>query len=330
MNDDMFRTKVKIPRSEFQFGYKKKAVMMGSCFVENIGSKLKSYKYQVDVNPFGVIYNPVSVCSSLRLLMEERELFEDDLNFHNNLWFSFYHHSKFSNVDLSQCLSDINRGIKESSRNLKEADFLFVTFGTSWVYELLSSGTIVSNCHKLPAKEFNRYRLNVDEIVTVYKDLIIELLVFNPKIKLVFTVSPIRHWKDGANGNQLSKATLLLAIEQLTDLFDQVSYFPSYEIVMDELRDYRFYSSDMLHMSDVAVNYIWKCFSETFIAEEASQAQRQIEKFTLASNHRPFNVNSDSHQAFIKSSLAKIREFLKINPGINMDDVIANLERNLL
>jgi len=330
MNDDLFRTKVNIPRSEFEFGYQKQAVMMGSCFVENIGAKLKSYKYQVDVNPFGVIYNPVSVCSSLRLLMEEKELVEDDLNFHNNLWFSFYHHSKFSNTNLSQCLSDINSGIKESSKKLKEADSLFITFGTSWVYELLSSGTIVSNCHKLPAKDFNRYRLNVDEIVAIYKDLLVELLIFNPKIKIVFTVSPIRHWKDGANGNQLSKATLLLAIDQLTELFDQVSYFPSYEIVMDELRDYRFYSEDMLHMSDVAVKYIWQRFSETYLAEASIQTQKQVEKFILAANHRPFNVNSDSHQTFIKSSLAKVHEFLKLNPAINMDDVIANLERNLL
>ena len=330
MNDDLFRTKVNIPRSEFEFGYQKNVVMMGSCFVENIGSKLKLNKYQVDVNPFGVIYNPVSVCNSLRLLMEEEELVEDDLNFHNKLWFSFYHHSKFSNTDLSQCLADINKGIKESSKNLKEADFLFITFGTAWVYELLSSGNIVSNCHKLPAKDFNRYRLNVDEIVSIYKDLLVELLVFNPKIKIVFTVSPIRHWKDGAHGNQLSKATLLLAVNQLTDLFDQVSYFPSYEIVMDELRDYRFYSEDMLHMSDVAVKYIWQRFSETYITEESRQIQKEVEKFILASNHRPFNVDSDSHQTFIKSSLSKIHEFLRMNPSINLDDVITNLERNLL
>jgi len=330
MNDDLFRTKVNIPSSEFNFGYQKNAVMMGSCFVENIGSKLKSSKYQVDVNPFGVIYNPVSVCSSLRLLMEERDFVEDDLNFHNKLWFSFYHHSRFSNADLSQCLSDINEGIKEGSKNLKEADFLFITFGTSWVYELLSSGNIVSNCHKLPAKDFNRYRLNVDEIVSIYKDLLVELLVFNPNLKVVFTVSPIRHWKDGAHGNQLSKATLLLAVDQLTELFDQVSYFPSFEIVMDELRDYRFYSEDMLHMSDVAIKYIWQRFYDTYLSEESKQIQKQVEKFILAANHRPFNVNSDSHQTFIKSSLAKLHEFSRVNPTINMDEVIANLERNLL
>ena len=330
MNDDLFRTKVNITRSEFDFGYQKNAVMMGSCFVENIGAQLKSYKYQVDVNPFGVIYNPVSVCNSLRLLMEEKEFIEDDLNFHNNLWFSFYHHSKFSNSDLSLCLSDINDSIKKSSQELKEADFLFITFGTAWVYELLSSGNIVSNCHKLPAKDFNRYRLNVEEIVSIYKDLLVELLVFNPKIKVVFTVSPIRHWKDGANGNQLSKATLLLAVEQLSELFDQVSYFPSYEIVMDELRDYRFYTDDMLHISNAAIKYIWQRFSETYLSEESKQIQKQVEKYILAANHRPFNVNSDSHQAFIKSSLSKIHEFLRMNPRVDMDDVISNLERNLL
>jgi len=330
MSDELFRTKVNIPKSEFDFGYQHKAVMMGSCFVENIGAKLKSFKYQVDVNPFGVIYNPVSVCSSLRLLMEGREFIEDDLNFHNNLWFSFYHHSKFSNSDLSTCISGINEEIQKSSKELKEADFLFITFGTAWVYELLSSGKIVSNCHKLPAKDFNRYRLNVDEIVSIYKDLLVELFVFNPNVKVVFTVSPIRHWKDGANGNQLSKATLLLAVEQLTELFEQVSYFPSYEIVMDELRDYRFYTEDMLHISDSAVKYIWQRFSDTFQSDTCKQVQKQVEKFILAAKHRPFNVNSDSHQAFIKSSLSKIHEFLRMNPTVDMDDVISNLERNLL
>ncbi|RXQ93062.1 GSCFA domain protein [Ancylomarina salipaludis] len=330
MNDDLFRTKIEIPKSQFDFSYKHKALMMGSCFVENIGAKLKSVKYQVDVNPFGVIYNPVSVCSSLKLLMEEHQFVEDDLNFHNNLWFSFYHHSKFSSTDLDSCLLNINEGIRKSSQNLKDADFLFITFGTAWVYELLSSGKIVSNCHKLPAKDFNRYRLNVDEIVSIYKDLLVELLVFNPKIRIVFTVSPIRHWKDGANGNQLSKATLLLAVEQLTELFEQVSYFPSYEIVMDELRDYRFYSEDMLHISESAIKYIWQRFSDTYFSEESKQIQKQVGKFILAANHRPFNVGSDSHQAFIKSSLTKIHEFLRVHPFVKMSDEIDNLERNLL
>lgn len=330
MNDELFRTKVIIPRSKFDFGYRHKAMMMGSCFVENIGAKLKSFKYQVDVNPFGVIYNPVSVCSSLRLLMEEREFIEDDLNFHNNLWFSFYHHSKFSNHDLSTCISDINEEIKKSSKELKEADFLFITFGTAWVYELLSSGKIVSNCHKLPAKDFNRYRLNVDEIVSIYKDLLVELFVFNPKLKVVFTVSPIRHWKDGANGNQLSKATLLLAVNQLTELFEQVSYFPSYEIVMDELRDYRFYTEDMLHISDAAVKYIWQRFSDTFHTDACKLIQKKVEKFVLAVNHRPFNPNSESHQTFLKSSLIKLHDFVATNPSVKMDDEIECLQKNLL
>jgi len=330
MNDELFRTKVAIPKSKFEFGYKHKAVMMGSCFVENIGAKLKSFKYRADVNPFGVIYNPVSVCSSLRLLMEGREFVEDDLNFHNNLWFSFYHHSKFSNTDLSTCISDINIEIQKSSKELKEADFLFVTFGTAWVYELISSGKIVSNCHKLPAKDFNRYRLNVDEVVSIYKDLLVELFVFNPKVKVVFTVSPIRHWKDGANGNQLSKATLLLAVEQLTELFEQVSYFPSYEIVMDELRDYRFYTEDMQHIGDAAVKYIWQRFSDTFLNDDSKQIQKKVEKFVLAANHRPFNSNSESHQAFLRSSLVKIREFVEANPSVNMDMEIESLKKNLL
>ena len=314
-----FRTKVKIQESKDKFGYNSKAIMLGSCFVENIGEKLFGYKFDCNVNPFGVIYNPISVGESLKILLENKEFKEEDLNFANDLYFSFSHHSRFSHADANECLHLINTEIKKSSLDLANSDVLYITFGTSWVFELLDLGKIVSNCHKLPAKDFHRYRLEVDEIVNYYKELIISLSVFNPNLKIVFTVSPIRHWKDGAHGNQLSKSTLLLAIDQLVQLFEQVSYFPSYEIVMDELRDYRFYSEDMLHMNSTAVNYIWDRFVDTYMEKSVLDVMKKVEKIVSASNHRPFNPDTISHQEFITRTLHDIEKLQSQYPNIVLD-----------
>jgi len=324
-----FRTQVKIPESGDKFSYNSKAIMLGSCFTENIGEQLTKYKFDANVNPFGVIYNPISVGNSLKILMDNKEFTEENLNFANELWFSFFHHGRFSHADVHECLRSINTEIQKSSLDLANSDVLFITFGTSWVYELKDTGTIVSNCHKLPARDFNRYRLNVDEIVNHYKELIISLSVFNPNLKIVFTVSPIRHWKDGAHGNQLSKATLLLAVEQLAELFSHVSYFPSYEIVMDELRDYRFYGEDMLHMNTTSVNYIWSKFVDTYIEKTSLGVMKQVDKIILAANHRPFNPNSENHQQFISNTLQDIEGLQNQYPNIVFDKEKSSLLKNL-
>lgn len=317
MND--FRTVIDIPKGEKELGYDSKIMFMGSCFSENVGSRLAYYKLPVDVNPFGIVYNPVSVANSIRMLIDGKEFQEDDLNFSHDQWFSFFHHSRFSNSNLEECLQNINDRVTFSTQYLKEADFLFVTFGSSWVYELISQGAIVSNCHKLPAREFNRYRLEVDEIVKLYKELLVSLFVFNPKLQVVFTVSPIRHWKDGAHGNQLSKATLLLAVEQLAELFDRVSYFPSYEIVMDELRDYRFYQEDMLHISDAAVNYIWQRFKDVYLASGAHRVMGEVEKVVRAAAHRPFNIQSEEHQKFLRKYLQILNNLERNHPLMDFE-----------
>ncbi|WP_461632477.1 GSCFA domain-containing protein [Labilibaculum euxinus] len=325
----IFRTEVKIPASRDKFGYNSKAIMLGSCFTENIGEQLSKYKFDVNTNPFGVIYNPISVGNSLKILIENKKFSEEDLNFANDMWFSFSHHGRFSNADVNECLDAINTEIKKSSLDLANSDVLYITFGTAWVYELLDTGVIVSNCHKLPAKEFHRYRLDVDEIVQFYKKLIVSLAIFNPDLKIVFTVSPIRHWKDGAHGNQLSKATLLLAIEQLVELFEQVFYFPSYEIVMDELRDYRFYGEDMLHMNTTSVNYIWTRFVDTYMENETIAVMKRVDKIVSAASHRPFNPDTVSHQEFITSTLSDVKKLESQYPNIVFDKEKSLLLKNL-
>jgi len=327
---EVFRSIVKILESPDKLSFHSNLFLIGSCFAENIGKILTQNKFNVICNPFGVVYNPISVGNSLQILMEGKVFSSRDLNFANDLWFSYAHHGKFSNQEADVCLENINSQMQKAALNLANADVLFLTFGTSWVYELIETGEIVSNCHKQPAKSFHRYRLDVDEIVKLYKELIVSLSLFNPQLKIVFTISPIRHWKDGAHGNQLSKATLLLAVDQLVGLFDQVSYFPSYEIVMDELRDYRFYAENMMHTNSIAEKYIWSRFVDTYMEKNTISLMKKIGKIIAASNHRAFNPDSESHQQFIASVLSDMSDLEKLYPNILFDVERSRIRKNLL
>lgn len=303
-----FRTIVKIHPSPFKLSYFTPSMFIGSCFTKNIGSKLSNYKFPVDINPFGVIYNPSSVSKSLDILIGKKEFTKDDLYFFNGKWLSFFHHSSFSDKDPEQCLLRINAKITESKEFLKKAGFLFITFGTAWVFEWKESGETVSNCHKISALKFNRKLLTVEDILKNYKTLIHKLLRFNSQLKIIFTVSPIRHWKDGAEGNQVSKAILLLSVHQLIQKFQTLSYFPAYEIMMDDLRDYRFYSDDMIHLNSVAIDYIWERFKDTYLDKEASGIMKNIDPVLSAMGHKPFEPDSDLHQDFLIKILDKIEK----------------------
>lgn len=301
-----FRTKVKSDKASFGFSHAKLTLLMGSCFAENIGEKLSSYFFPVDANPFGTLYNPESVAEALRLLIGNMPLGASDLFFQEDMFHSFTHHSRFSAPTEEVALRQMNERLSSSAAALRNADRLVVTFGTAWVYRLKSDGRVVANCHKLPEKLFVRTRLGVDEIVARWSELLNELRRLNPKLAVLFTVSPVRHWKDGANGNQLSKATLLLAIDELRRLFpDFVSYFPAYEIMMDDLRDYRFYADDMLHPSSQAIDYIWECFSECYFSRDTQVVVKELAEIGKALKHKPFNPESESHQNFLRQTLKK-------------------------
>ena len=301
-----FRTVIEIFESRNKLSYHSKAMFIGSCFAESIGNILQELKFPIDINPFGIIYNPISVKNSIDFLITKKTFTEEDICFDGERWFSFYHHSRFSNISKEMCLQEINERINISSEFLKKAEFLFITFGSAWVYELMEKKQIVSNCHKFSNKEFDRYLLSPTTIVDEYKDLINRLQAFNPKLKIIFTVSPIRHLKDGATGNQVSKSTLILAIHELDALFQNVFYFPSYEIMMDDLRDYRFYNEDMTHPNSVAIKYIWDLFTETYIEKFSQQLMTEIDAILKAKSHRPFNEQSQTYQHFLKNQLGKI------------------------
>lgn len=287
------QTIVNVEKPVFRIGYDKRILMLGSCFVENIGGKLEYFKFDVDVNPCGIVYNPLSVVNVLNMLLDNRLFTENDLLQNDGKWVSLSHHGRFSATDSGNCLRKINERLEGAAAHLRMTDVLMITWGTSGVYRFRKDGKIVSNCHKFPASDFERFRLDIDGIVKEYTDILLRLKRLRPGLNVVFTVSPIRHWKDGAHGNQLSKAVLLLAIDELTRLFDFVTYFPSYEIVMDELRDYRFYAEDMLHISPQGLEYIWERFKEIYISPETQTWMTRIDKINKTLLHRPSDPDSE-------------------------------------
>ncbi len=266
-----FRTVVHPGKYQSEIDVGSKIFLMGSCFTDNIGSKFLDARLQALVNPFGVLYNPFSIARLLERVKEQDLCQPEELVLHNGVWHHFDFHGRFSHPDQHRVCEQINNGLEVAANFLENTDFLVLTFGTSFVYERADTSEVVANCHKFPEDYFNRYRLDPEEIISLYKELIIALRVFNPGLKIVFTVSPVRHWKDGAHANQVSKSSLFLAIDKLCDLFDKVWYFPAYEIMMDELRDYRFYDDDMFNPSNRAVDYIWYRFSETLLSEKGRQ-----------------------------------------------------------
>ncbi|MDR0873236.1 MAG: GSCFA domain-containing protein [Prevotellaceae bacterium] len=310
----LFRTEISLKKADQQIAYPDNIVLLGSCFAENIGNRLKESKFNVSVNPFGILYNPLSIENALRILLEKRLLSTEDLFPYNGLWHSFAHHGVFSGIDCEETLQNINNQIRISVEKLLKTDFLLITFGTAFVYE--KDGKTVANCHKLPDRFFTRRRLSVQEIVDCYTKLVTDIQQINPKIRFVFTVSPIRHWKDGAHENQLSKSTLLLAINELQTRCSNIDYFPAYEIVLDELRDYRFYEEDMLHPNNQAITYIWEKFSETYFSAETRQIEKEIAQIIKAENHRPLNPQTAEYQLFLQHLDTKKTDFLAKHPFV--------------
>lgn len=313
----MFRTEVKIESSHLKIGYEDAILSLGSCFSENIGNKLSEAYFRADINPFGVLFNPVSIKNSLNTLLNEKLLSENDLFQHGSLWKTFSHSSQFAGTAKDIVLKNINDRLKLSAQKLKRTKVLFITFGSAWIYEHAKTSEVVANCHKLPSTEFIRKRLCVDEIVSDYIALFHKIKTQLTDIHIIMTVSPIRHWKDGPHENNISKSILLLSIEKLQKLFPFVSYFPAYEIQMDELRDYRFYASDMCHPSPEAVEYIWKRFCETHFTHKTNQLRIKLENLNHQLNHKPLFPDTIEHSYFLyqiekqKSELKKEFSFLE-------------------
>lgn len=303
-----FRTEIEVPELSNKLDYSSKALFIGSCFTANMGEYLQQYKFRVNINPFGVLYNPGSIFSGLNMLLNDKQFTADDLHYQNGLWFSYSHHSSFSSPDKDECLQKINSSIKLSSEFLKQTGFLFITLGTAWSYSLKVNKHEVANCHKTPAKEFERFLIEVDEIIERFRYFFNALKKINPSVKVIFSVSPIRHLKDGAHENQISKSTLLLGINKIQEDFDDCFYFPAYELLLDDLRDYRFYADDMCHPSKQAVEYIWNKFRDAVIEKSCTPVMKEIDAIVAAANHRPFNAHTPQHKYFQQKTIGKINK----------------------
>ena len=321
-----FRIRLQIDKSDTRIDHTSKMMLFGSCFSENIGVKLKEHKFKVNHNPFGILYNPISVSNSIKRLLEKKQYNESDLVYNNEMFHSFMHHGSFSDVNKQLCLNKINERYIKASEFIKETDTFFITFGTSYAFKIHDNNQIVSNCHKFPANKFERFRLTIEEIVKEWSELIEILVNQNSGIQFIFTVSPIRHFRDGAHDNQISKSILHIAIENIKNNFNSiVEYFPAYEIMIDELRDYRFYNEDMVHPTSLAQEYIWQCFSDKFFSEETKITNSDWAAIRKSINHMPLNTETQAHRQFLINTIKKIETFAMKYPQISCVEEIKQL-----
>src|SRR5690554_5763773 len=301
-----FRTQIPIEKYNFPIDYKSEVFSIGSCFAENISKKLDYFKLKNKANPFGVLFHPLAIEKVLEKALQQVPFTENDIFFHNELWHSFDVHSEFSSTDKNELLEQLNQTLSETRIVLEKSTHIIVTLGTSWVYRYSQTGKIVANCHKVPQKEFSKELLSSEQITKSLERII---SLFQDK-KIIFTISPVRHIKDGFFENNVSKSNLFVALQEV--LSENVNYFPSYEIVMDELRDYRFFSEDMLHPNQIAIDYIWERFSKHYLSENALQISKEIDFVQKALNHKPFNPNTEAHKKFVESTQKRIERLGEI------------------
>jgi len=290
--------------------------MAGSCFSQYIGERLAQAKFNATVNPNGIIYNPISIANSLNRLLTNKLYTEKELFCYDKKWFSFDHHGNYSAKDATSCTEKINESLTGAHHHIKKSNVIFITFGSAWVYEHPEFG-VVANCHKLPGKEFKKKLLSVKEVLDLYQDLIVSLKANCPTTEIVFTVSPVRHVKDGLHENNLSKAVLHLVVKNLVEQHTNCHYFPAYEIVIDELRDYRFFKDDLVHPTDMAISYVWEKFIKTYCDENVQELIAEVKKIQQAVQHKPFDYESDAHQEFIKKQINLMEELTKQHPFLD-------------
>ena len=323
-----FRTEIEITSLGVKIGYENRVLALGSCFAAHIARKLAGAKFRVAENPSGILFNPLSIAAAIRSYADPAPVTRGELGFDGEVWHHFGFHGDFSAPTADEALQKMNAARQAGADALRTADRIVLTFGTAWVYKLKSSGKVVSNCHRLPEKMFDRQLLTVGEIVAEWKSLLLSLWKQNPELKILFTVSPIRHWKDGAHGNQLSKATLLLAIDALQKEFpEHTAYFPAYEIMMDELREYRFYADDMLHPSTTAIEYIWERFTGSMLSPDSLSILKEWKDIQKAINHKPFQPESEAYKRFISQTLLKMERLNEKFPYFDMTNEVEMIKK---
>lgn len=307
--------------------YKDSILLVGSCFTEHIGNYLMDIKFNVLQNPNGILFNPISICNSLVSYIHNKQHNEDDLFFLNEAWHSWQHHSRFSNADLYEGLRIINESQNAAHGFLKKANWIIITLGSSFVYKLSPEtptslrrgvrGEAVANCHKAPAQTFIKHLCTIEETVSALDNTIHQLFQFNPQLKIIFTISPVRHLRDGVVENNRSKARLIEVVHHLVNKFEKLYYFPAYELVIDVLRDYRFYDIDLAHPNYAATQFVLEKFSETCFDGSTQELMKEFRKIVIAKNHTPFNPHSQQHKKFLQTHLEKTKILQQQNPWMD-------------
>lgn len=291
-----------------------KLFLIGSCFTENIGEKLKKQKFKVLENPNGILFNPVSVAEAIINVVENKQYTKDDLFNYNEAWHSWQHHSRFSGLSVGDALQKINASTTQAHNYLKHADYILITLGSSWIYTLTDKalnakpGTVAANNHKAPADWFVRKLMDVSQVITVLGTMLNRLGTLNPNINVIFTISPVRHLREGVIDNNRSKAALITAVHYLIEKLPKLHYFPAYELVIDDLRDYRFYAEDLVHPNYHATQYVWEKFVNACMSEDTKKLMEEIATINLAHNHKPFNATSSMHKKFLQTNLDKVKQ----------------------
>ncbi|TFV97143.1 GSCFA family protein [Algoriphagus kandeliae] len=298
-------TEFDIPPSPLPISHQSKILSMGSCFAQSMGTKMEAHKFDISINPFGTIFHPMALADLLKMALEKGPIDENLIVEREGNYFHYSAHSDLFGISKEDLLQKLNKQLEIARESLLEVSHLILTFGTAWIYELKNSRR-VANCHKQPQKIFQKRLTELEEMKVSLKEVFKELTSINPNLNIILTVSPVRHIKDGIPENQLSKSLLRVLCHQLEKEFDSFAYFPSYEIMMDELRDYRFYKEDRIHPTEEAENYIWEKWMKTYFSSETQQKVNEIAKVMRELAHRPLNPHSESHRKFLQNLLGKL------------------------
>lgn len=297
---------IKAPSNKINYNHS--LFLIGSCFTEHMGNRLADYMFPVLQNPNGILFDPISVCSSLQSYIEAKSYTANELFYLNDLWQSWQHHSMFSGMEQHEVLNTINQSQQQAHQFLKKADWMIITLGSAFSYQLVKSGDPVANCHRAPAQWFNKNLTAIDRITALLDETIIKLKEFNSNLQIIFTISPVRHLRDGVIDNNRSKARLIEAVHDICNSHHHCIYFPAYELVIDVLRDYRFYDIDLAHPNFAATEFVFEKFKENYIEPKTLELMADVKKMVNAFKHRPFNPLTPSHQNFLKSFLSKTQQ----------------------
>jgi len=300
------QTKITLHPEKHQIDYSSKVLLLGSCFATNIGEKFEYYKFQHLVNPFGIVFHPIAIEKLVTRAINETYFTEDDIFYHNEQWCCYEVHSELSEVEKDIYLESLNKKLLLLNEYLKSATHIIFTYGTSWVYRFIESDSIVANCYKVPQKKFLREILSEEEISASIDNTITLIKSINPEVNVITTISPVRHIKDGLVENTRSKAHLISGLHKEISTKNRIHYFPSYEIMMDELRDYRFYKEDLIHPNNTAITIIWEAFKLAWISTNTSDIQKEIAAIQTGILHKPFNPQSEAYVLFLKGLKERI------------------------